>query len=142
LRPLYENEASLEDEQRIAAVTEQTWECKFRKLPIKNRIDFALTTDDGLMAYAEIKKRKNSIKAYKSWLISLDKWLHAKQIAEASNGVPMIFIVEWDEGIYWMRQDEVIFRVGVGGRSDRKDELDKELCVFVNVDQFRPLLKS
>lgn len=139
MRTLYENEASKQDEERIAALCEREWECKFHKLPIKNRIDFALTTEDGLIAYAEVKKRKNSVKTYKTWLISLDKWMHAKLIAESSNGVGMLFIVEFDEGIFWFRQDEVVYRVGVGGRTDRKDEFDRELCVFVNVDQFKPL---
>jgi hypothetical protein len=139
LRQLYENEGTKEDEERIAALCERAWECKFRKLPIKNRIDFAVTTEDGLLGYAEIKKRKNSKGKYKTWLIALDKWLHAKHIAETSNGVPMMFVVEWEEGIFWIRQDEVVYRVGVGGRSDRSDQMDRELCVFVDVDQFQPL---
>ena len=139
MRPIYEDSASKADESRIAKVVEQLWKCKVEKLPRKNYVDYALMRDKELSAYAEVKSRKNERNKYPTWMVSLEKWMYAKRIAEVSNGVPMLFIVEWTDGIYWLRQDTAEFFVGVGGRSDRGDDMDRELCVFVNVNQFLPL---
>lgn len=140
MRPVYENAASKADESRIALVIESLWRCKMEKLPRKNFIDYALMRAEvGLVAYAEVKSRKNPRDQYPTWMVSLEKWMYVKRIAEASNGVPMFFIVEWTDGLYWLRQDTATFSVGVGGRADRNDDMDRELCVFVSVKQFQPL---
>lgn len=141
--PTYENDASLSDEERISNIIEKVWKCRMEKLPRKNRIDYALMRDGvGLAAYAEIKSRKSSRFKYPTWMVSLEKWLYAQHIAEVSNGVPMFFVVEWTDGLFFIRQDSVKFSVGVGGRSDRGNDLDRELCVFVSVDQFYQFVTS
>ncbi len=143
MRPTYENELSKADEQRISPIIERLWKCKLDKLPTKNFIDFALMRKKvGLVAYAEIKCRKNPRQQYPTFMISLEKWMHSQHIAKVSNGVPMFFIVEWTDGLYWVRQDTATYSVGVGGRYDRNDALDVELMVFVPVDQFQRLATS
>lgn len=139
MRHIYEDASSKSDESRIALTLEKLWKCRMEKLTRKNIIDYALMRKAGLAAYAEVKSRKNIRAKYPTWMVSLEKWMYAKRIAEASNGVPMFFIVEWTDGLYWLRQDTAQFSVGVGGRSDRNDDMDRELCVFVSVDQFQLL---
>lgn len=139
MRQIYENRSTQMDEERIAAMVEKKWSGRMIKLPMKNRVDYAFSSEDGILAYAEIKSRKNSIKEYPSFMVALDKWMSARRIAEVSNGVPMFFVVEWTEGVYYLRQDEATYRVGIGGRKDRGDEYDQELCVFVPIEQFKQL---
>lgn len=136
---IYEDKRTQMDEERIAAIVEKKWVGRMIKLPMKNRVDYAFCTDDGILAYVEIKSRKNSIKEYPSFMVALDKWMSARRIAEVSNGVPMFFIIEWTEGVYFLRQDAATYKVGIGGRKDRGDAWDQELCVFVPVEQFKQL---
>ncbi len=140
--PGHENAASRADEARLVALIEAAWGCTHEKLPIKNRVDGLLRRGGALMAYVEMKSRKVLREAYPTFMISLDKWMYARQLAENSGGVPVLIVVEWLDGVFWIRQDEVTYKVGIGGRNDRNDPLDLELCVHVPIHFFKPLQTS
>lgn len=129
----------LSDEDRIAAVAAQLWKCDFVRISPSIRVDYAVMTKEGLMAYAEVFKQPNSINLRPYWPVPLDKWLRTKYLAEASNGVPMMFIVEWDEGIHWIRQDQSTHKMVLSPPGERSDIENWELCVHLDTKQFKPL---
>jgi hypothetical protein len=141
-RTFYERAADVLGERRVVERIERVWKCSVEKLPIKNRLDGLLRRRNALVGYIEVKVRKCAREAYPTFMVSLDKWMYARQLAENSGGVPVFFVVEWTDGVYWIRQDEATYTVGIGGRSDRNDPLDTELCIHVPVHLFKPLPTS
>jgi hypothetical protein len=140
MRPLYETSADLEREGGIASYLEGKWNCSFIKLPIRYHLDFVLTRNDAVAAYAEVKTRNYSMDAIDSmggYLMSIGKWEAAKSLSEASK-VPFILIVKTLDGLYRSRFDD--FNpdgVLVRGRTDRNDWQDIEPCVCLNANRFK-----
>jgi hypothetical protein len=86
----------------------------------------------------EIRVRGVYKNTYPTLMISLEKWVNIQHISKISN-LPAIFLIEWKDGLYWIKQDKVTYSVDVGGSEKRNDDLDYELCVFIPVDQFKKL---
>jgi hypothetical protein len=134
-----QEQEGLSDTDRTLAVISQLWKCDFERLSPSVRVDYAVTTKDGLMAYAEVFNEPNPINSRPFWPVPMDKWLRTKYLSEASNGVPMMFIVHWPEGIHWIRQDAATHRVVLSPPGVRSDIKNWELCVHLDTKQFRLL---
>lgn len=139
-RPLYETSADLVRENGVATILESRWDCKFIKMPIRYHLDFVITRNDVVVAYAEVKSRNYSMEAidkFGGYLMSIGKWEAAKSLSEASN-VPFILIVKTLDGLYCSRFDSFIpDSVLVRGRKDRNDWQDVEPCVLLNTRRFK-----
>ena len=140
MRPLYETDSDLNKESKIARFLEVAWGCSFKKLPIRYALDFALTVDDTVKAFCEIKTRNYSMKEIQSmggYMLSIGKWMAAKQLSEAS-GLPFVLIVCTTDALYQGRF--VSFKpdsVSLKGRKDRNDWQDIEPCILLNANQFK-----
>lgn len=142
MRPLYETSQDLESENNLKEALERLWGCSFHKLPIRYHLDFAITKDDKVVAFAEAKTRNytmDSINNMGGYLLSIGKWASAKQLCEAS-GLPFILIVRtscgvWSATIKDFIPDAVLLR----GRKDRGDWQDVEPCVCLNTNIFRKI---
>lgn len=140
MRPMYESKKDLAGEVEVAQTLEEKWSCKFVKLPIRYHLDFAITRNNKVVAYAELKIRKYSmpdIGRMGGYMISLGKWAAAKQLCDASQ-LPFLLIVKAQDGIYQCTEKTFVpDDVSVRGRTDRGDWQDVEPCVMLDVQRFK-----
>jgi hypothetical protein len=73
------------------------------------------------------------------YLLSLGKWMAAKQISESSD-LPFFLVVKTTDAVYYaefrtgfFQPDDVLVR----GRKDRDDWQDIEPCVLLDVNKFK-----
>lgn len=139
MRPLYETKANLEQERSIALLFEQTYRCSLQKLPIRYHLDFAITQDDQIKAFLEIKTTKYTMdqhRQYGGFKISLAKWYSAEQMCRVAD-VPFILLVDFPDKPRFLRVDDFKHDgLTWWGRTDRGDTQDMEPSVILNIDKF------
>jgi hypothetical protein len=137
MRPHYETEENRESEQLVKKIIELKWKCELEKLPDNQFIDFRAHRDGVVCAFVEVKERMNSITKYPTYMISAAKYDNGMKVSQQF-AVPFLIAVCWDEGIYYhtvCANDS--FERRNGGRMDRNDELDVEMCVFIPTSSFK-----
>jgi hypothetical protein len=144
MRELYESGDDLAREAKVMSLIEAAWKCRAVKLSIKYSLDYVLTRGDKAVAFCEVKTRNYSmaeIGQFGGYLLSLGKWMAAKQIAEAS-GLPFFLIVKTTDAVYYEEFRAGSFQpdgVHVRGRKDRDDWQDIEPCVLLDVNKFKKI---
>jgi hypothetical protein len=142
MRPIYENDDTLQIER--ATITSLIGQRPLTavKLPRRYAIDWALCTSSAhgalVHAWVECKRRYCKRSEFPTLMISLKKWQEGVELHKAG-GKPFLIVVEWDDGIFFLRHDEVAspsgfangVYVGIGGRMDRDDEEDVEPCIWI-----------
>jgi hypothetical protein len=146
MRPMYETDADLQREGTVAQAFEKAWKVKTVKLPIKYALDYAMTRQDKVFAFAEIKTRRipmEDIDRRGGYDLGLAKWMAGKEAHEAT-GLPFVLIVKLPDGLYYsmfgdghnsFKPDDVI----MGGRIDRNDTQDFEPMVIIRAERFKKL---
>jgi len=134
-RPMYESQHDLSNEERVAATLGSLWGCQFHKMPIRYHVDWALTKDDRVTAFAELKARNNPIGKYGTFMISLAKWVTGNELSRSAN-VPFLIVVKWTDGLYWHKTGTAEVEVKMGGRFDRNDSQDFEPVVHIKTENF------
>ena len=95
--------------------------------------------DKDPMAFVEFKHReKLSIDAWPRYMISLDKWMKAKQLCKEVE-IPFIMVITFTEGTYYgvfahNGLHDVTY--GFGGRYDRGDAQDVEPMIYLPLKKF------
>lgn len=139
MRPTYENRETLQAEAATMSAVCESWGATAKKLPSRYQIDWAVMDSTGAMkAWAECKRRHHKFGQYDTLMLSLGKYREGRQLS-LDTGMPFLLIVEWDDGIRWMRGSSDMPAIGVGGRDDRGDPDDIEPCVFIPIESFKPL---
>jgi hypothetical protein len=141
MRPLYESSKDLSNELRVSNILKECWNAEFVKLPMAYHVDWAVVRGAEIKAFAEFKRRHNPKDRYPTFMISLNKWKHGREIGKEL-GVPFLIIVEWDDGLYYCDTEAVARTYGFGGRSDRGDSQDQEPVVFINTKEFYKVRKN
>jgi hypothetical protein len=141
MRPLYESSKDLSNELRVSKILKDCWEADFVKLTMAYHVDWAVVRGSEIKAFAEFKRRHNPKDRYPTFMISLNKWKHGREIGKEL-GVPFLIIVEWDDGLYYCDTEAVARTYGFGGRSDRGDSQDQEPVVFINTKAFYKVRKN
>lgn len=140
MRPIYENAGTLAVEASTMRTACEAWGASAKKLASRYQIDWAVMATDGTMrAWAECKRRYHRFGQYDSLMVSLGKYREGRQLS-LDTGMPFLLIIEWDDGIRWMRASSDMPPIGIGGREDRSDPDDIEPCVFVPIESFKPLI--
>lgn len=138
-RPIYEREVDLTHENRMKTILEAKWNCTLNKLPIKYHLDWMAMRGKEPMAFMEFKHReKLSIGAYPRYMMSLDKWIKAKQLCKQVE-VPFIMVITFTEGTYYgvfPHNGLHDITYGFGGRYDRGDAQDVEPMVYLSLEKF------
>lgn len=135
-RPLYESASDLTNEQRVAAQLSAKWKADFHKLPKSYHIDWMAYRDGKPVCFIELKCRQNERAAYPTFMVSLAKWMHGKELAREV-GVPFFIVVDWTDGTFFLNVEDQPVSYGFGGRKDRNDEQDMEPVVFIDVSYFK-----
>jgi hypothetical protein len=136
-RPMYENAQSLGVEEATMAAACMAWGAGKRKLPIAYRVDWAVTMNNAIVAWAECKRRYNPSTRYPTLILSLAKYMHGVELSERT-GLPFMVVVEFDDGI-WYYEHETMPPLVWGGRRDRNDSQDQEPLVDIPIAKFSRL---
>lgn len=138
-RPLYETKQDLTNEQDIMLRIKDKWKCDAEKLGIKYKLDFALTRDKVICAFAEVKVRKYNSTDFPDIYISLHKFLAAQEIKSALL-IPTYLVVKWKDGLFYTPFESCnVSKASITGRTDRGDAQDIEPQVHIPIDYFKEL---
>lgn len=142
-RPQYETASSLQVERESLAKFLLDSPYKAVKLPKRYYLDWVvMARDRSVNAWIECKRRYNMRSKYPTFMMSMKKWQEGSDLSRLG-GKPFYVVVEWDDGLFYVRQDEVLDAVtyGIGGRTDRNDPEDIEPCVYIPVHLFQPRVR-
>lgn len=106
-------------------------------MPDRYGLDFCLTRDGVVTAFAEMKVRSNPRDRYPTYMIALSKVMSANSL-NAATGLPCFLLVRWTDCWGYVRVDGRIEHgsLGVGGRSDRGDPQDMEPVFLIPMSRF------
>ncbi len=132
-RPRYERPQDLANEQHVAGVMDNLG-YGLEKLPMQYRMDFAIFKDGDCLGFAEVKARTFEMNKYPTVMISLSKVLAARYLTQHT-GLPCYLIVKYIDVIVRLDfADPFVLRMG--GRADRGDAQDRDVCAFYSTERF------
>jgi len=136
VRKIYETEEDRKNERRIVEEVLMEGE-KALKMGYKHQIDFLVVDQQWRgKSVIEVKKRKGTFGKYPDVMLSLLKWNKGIEF-KRNNRLDFLFVVEWDDGIFMHRYEDLIhYTIGIGGRTDRDDAQDIEPVVYVPNKKF------
>ena len=134
-RPMYETQADRNNEQRVAELLAEKG-YTLVKLPLQYKLDFAIIEDelDKVVGFAELKARTVEMNKYPTAMISLAKVVKAHDISSCTN-LPSYFIVLYKDALVRINFASE-FSVNIGGRSDRGDPQDRDVCAYYPISGF------
>ena len=134
-RPKYETRNDLLNEGSIIDFVSNKWNVNFSKLPLSYRLDYALYQKNNLVGFCEVKRRKYRKSDFETYMISLDKVIKAKELADITN-TKSVLIVSWIDVMGWIDLNSD-FVCREGGRSDRSDWQDIEPICHYQIRDFK-----
>lgn len=137
--PRYETAADLQNERVVAdALAAHGYEVI--KLPIQYRLDWLLRQNNQPIGFAEVKARKCNLNTYPTVMISLSKVIHAQMLTQAT-GLPCYLILFYRDCIARLNFSDD-FAVNPGGRADRDDPQDQDVCAYYPVTRLTKISQS
>ena len=145
---MYETLKDLKTEQAVCDAL--GWDT-FKLDDLKFRVDRAVLDKEKRVGsvprvniFAEIKRRHNESRKYKTLMISYMKWIRLKALAEYAN-VKSYLIIAFDDGIFQCNVGNVFpaeLSLGLGNRTCnfRNEKNDKEPCVYIPIHYFKKLV--
>ena len=146
MRPSYQTAQDIAAEKEVMTLLSKLYGGVFHKLPIAYELEYAYYDTLGdLTAWCEIKCRSASytyatLERLGGYMLSFHKWLTAYQYAALTKAL-FVLIVRLGDGVYTatfdanqMLEAPVHFRQG--GRQDRADWQDSEVCVYIPMKLF------
>lgn len=135
-RPIYETQESLKDEQSFGDLIQTVWKCELIKMPIQYGIDYCCYRNSTLVGFVELKNRTCTKDKYPTYIISLSKYLKAKEFSR-SLGKPTNLCVRWTDQSGYVRLDTIDDpSISQGGRYDRNDWQDVEPVLHIDINSF------
>ena len=101
------------------------------KLRDKSAFDYAAIRNDDVMAFIEMKTRKNEMNKYPTYMISFTKVFKAKQLNQ------VLLIVKWADAVGFTSLHDCKPSIKIGGRKDRKDPADIEPVALIPIKDFQ-----
>jgi hypothetical protein len=147
MRPRYETQNDLKNEEQVAEVLAKKWGVVAKKLPRSYSFDYALCDHvEGvnfnerfpIKAMAEFKCRDYVSHKFDSSIVGLDKLMEAQRITEAT-GTMVLMVYEYRDGIYYYEFGQEELHTTMGGRKDRGDWQDHNPVVHIPTSKLRPL---
>ena len=137
--PKYETKESLQREAEVAARIEQTHGVELEKLNPVYRLDYAALRDGKVSSFIEIKCRTFERDKYPTLMINAHKVVSGNALMQAF-GLPVMLVVAWTDFIGVLPFNGVgRWNMGIGGRFDRGDPKDRDICVYIPVNEFTEL---
>ena len=132
MRPMYEASQDIANEKIVADALHNIG-VEVYKLPVQYRLDWLLRRDGQPIGFAEVKARRCDLNKYPSVMISLSKVIHAKMLSQTT-GLPCHFILLYRDALAKL-DFASDFTVGPGGRSDRNDPQDHDVCAYYPIER-------
>ena len=123
MRLMYENEDDRNAEELARAKLEQAWWCELTKLPMRYHCDWAATRDGIVVGLVEYKRRKFEKDRYDTTILFAEKVRNTSILAGACNCFGY-YVVEFDDGMFYLEMHEPPSKIAIGGRKDRGDPQD------------------
>ena len=129
-----ETPQDLANEAKVGHLVFERWHCRAEKMSTRYEVDYALLRRGKVMAWAEIKCRKNIRAKYDTYAVGLRKIMSGQALATATN-LPFLLIVRWTDALGWIAPE--MNDVRWGGRFDRNDAQDIEPMVHIPISAFK-----
>jgi len=136
MRSKYETKTDLYNEELLKTLLVEAG-LQVKKTDVFHPFDF-IATNNGSTRYIEFKKRNHNFDSgYPSLMISKNKVDNCLKIAK-EDGAKFILIVQYlDCFAFCHILPELLPQAKSGGRQDRNDAHDMELCYFIDNEYFR-----
>lgn len=135
MSPLFETEEDVENEYEVISKLKENafrGATRSKKLPMSYNLDFMLMNDAGeALAFIEIKTRTNASTAYPTIILSMNKFLKAREIYN-NTGVPCFLVVNYTDTLKAIDLSEKPAKIELAGRYDRGRKADNEPIVHYN----------
>jgi len=102
----FETPYDLEREYIFAKYIESKFDCILYKLDASYSIDFGCIKNNKLVCWVELKRRKNSSKAYPTYMLNNYKLCRGLSLSEHTQ-IPFILAVEFTDSRLWVNCNEV-----------------------------------
>lgn len=137
-RPLYESANDLSNERRVAEILEQH-KYILHKLPAQYGLDVVIhdAVENAPVAFGEIKARTFPMNKFSTAMVNLHKVVRAKQLTDTT-GLPSYLIVLWTDALARI-SFEADHSLQMGGRTDRGDPQDSDICAYYPIEGFKIL---
>ena len=144
MRPIYESSTDRANERRVAGIIESKWQVELIKLDKRQHCDFLMVEDGWGIGWIELKVRPkytwDQLSRLGGYMISLDKLANCCVKAKITKS-PFHLAVECSGDLRFATLaapgTTVFFdRFKIGGRKDRGDNMDTEVCAFIPVRAF------
>jgi len=137
-RPKYERPSDVANERRVADILARH-NYSLHKLPAQYGLDVAIhcDQDDCIVAFGEIKARTFAMNKYPTAMVNLHKVLRAKHLTDTT-GLPSYLLVLWTDALARISFADG-FSLQMGGRTDRGDPQDVDVCAYYPIECFKVL---
>lgn len=139
MRQTYETTADIKNERLVAEALEN-FGVEVYKLPIQYRLDWLLRRNGQPIGFAEVKARRCDLNTYPTVMISLSKVMHARLLTEAT-GLPAHLILLYRDALAKLDFASE-FTVNPGGRTDRDDPQDLDVCAYYPVERLQVISQT
>lgn len=134
-RPAYETEDDRAAQDRaLRRVVNGAWAMNYALAPAKSAVDAIAGKNGRWTRILEVKCRTASHRAYPTYMLARSKYENLLRLGEDQKVKPFL-IVEWSDELGYV-QLPCNHTIGPGGRTDRGDPADEEMCVYIPITEF------
>jgi hypothetical protein len=128
-------------QRAVADEVERKWKCKICEFGALSSVDWYAQRLERLVGVLELKARKHPREKFPTVFLNVRKWL-ALQMAAIGLGVPGLFVVRFEDGVFWIKLNAIDPRkMRIAGWSEARARAanDIEPVIEVPVDELRKL---
>jgi len=134
--PKYENQNDLSNEQAVADFIGEKYNLQMEKLNPVYRLDYAGLRDGNVSSFFEIKCRTFKRAKYETMMINAHKVMSANFLMQAFDRNTNL-VVRWTDCIGYIPFNGMgRWNMNIGGRFDRGDPKDRDICVYIPISEF------
>ena len=139
-REIFETAHDRNNEQEVASVMEKHWLITLRKLPMSQRLDYAMMKGGAVVALCEVKCRTFKWGEFPDVMLSASKVKFASEMFQAFALKTLFVVSDRENVIKFTPIHEAAFPVTFGGRTaSPRDDQDSELIVNIPNDCFETI---
>ena len=113
--PIFATRGDEDSERQVASVLEQAWGVELHRFGKLCAIDWWALRSGRLAGVLELKTRSHASTKYPTVYLNVRKWL-ALTLAANGLGCPAIYVVRFEDGIFWTPVNEIdASQVTIGG---------------------------
>jgi hypothetical protein len=88
-------------EKSVAQLVETAWQCNVKPFGALSTVDWFAEENGRMVGVLELKNRAHASTKYPTVFLNVRKWL-ALQLAAIGLGCPAIFVVKFEDGVFWI----------------------------------------